>query len=195
MSHRCDLETPRSLANSARLRLSASRRPESAAPRVNGPPMRDSRYLAASRRVVPIAFLVVMLVDLLYVNRANRAVLPLLVDGPIRIAQTNCPIPFPLPLQAVVSVSWDGPRRGDTFHRHKINPQRELLDDVPRYLRELFLGRVRQFDAHAPECTPHRGTIKPICRMRSCPVWPRAARREPTAPVRPGFGAGVAYTA
>ena len=92
MSHRCDLETPSSFASSARLRLSASRRPASAAPRVNGPPMRDSRCLAASRRVVPIAFLVVMLVDL-------------------------------------------------------------------------------QFDAHVPERTPHRGTIKPVCRMRSCPVW------------------------
>jgi hypothetical protein len=105
--------------------------------------MRVSRYFDASRRPFPFVFLVIMFVDLLYVDQVNRASLAFLIDGPACGAQANCPIPFPLSLQAVVSVSPDDPRGGKSLHGYKVNPKRELLDDVPRYLRELFLGCVR----------------------------------------------------
>ena len=99
MSQRCDLDTPRSFANSARLRSSASRRPDSAAPRVSGPPIRPSRNLDASRRPFPFVFLVVMFVDLLDVDQLNGASLTFLVYSPVRIAQTDCPVPFPSPFK------------------------------------------------------------------------------------------------
>jgi hypothetical protein len=112
--------------------------------------MRDSRYFDASRRPIPFILLVVMLVDLLNVDCAKHARLTLLVDSSVCVAQANCPIPVPLSPQAVVSVSRDGPRGGKSLHGDKVNSQRELLYDVPRYLRELFLGCVRQFNAHSP---------------------------------------------
>ena len=105
MSQRCDLETPRAFANSAKLCSSASRNPERAAPRVSGPPIRVSRYLDASRRVFRFAFLVIMFVHLLDIDQVDLPGLTFLIDCSVRCAQPNRSIPLPFALQAMVAES------------------------------------------------------------------------------------------
>jgi len=48
--------------------------------------------------------------------------------------------PLHFPLQDVVSVTSDSPRGSKALHGYQVHPKRELLDDVPRYLRQLLLG-------------------------------------------------------
>jgi len=106
-----------------------------------------------------------MFADLLDVDQVNRASLAFLIDGPVCGAQTDRSVPSPFSLQDVVSVSGMA-RAAARPPRLQVNPKRELLDDVPRYLRELFLG-VSTIQRALTECTHPGEQSRPITDSRS----------------------------